>query len=55
LIAFRISEAGFDTVVNIAEKWTYNMVRECLDYLDIKHEHEKRENSRAEAKAKAVK
>ncbi len=53
LIAFRISEEGYDSVYNIGERWTYDMVAECLKYIDIKNAYREREQIKADAQAQA--
>ena len=35
LIAFRISQEGYDSVYNIGEHWTYDMVQECFDHIEL--------------------
>jgi hypothetical protein len=40
LIAFLIAEKGYDTVYNIGHNWTYDMVQECLTYVNILSEEE---------------
>ena len=48
LIAFRIAKEGFDTVYNIANNWTYNMVQECQVYIDSLNEYQEREIQKSE-------
>lgn len=40
LIAFLLAEKGYDTVYNIGHNWTYDMVQECLIYVNIISEEE---------------
>ena len=51
LIAFRIAKEGFDTVYNIANNWTYNMVQECQVYIDSLNEYQEREIQKSERNA----
>ena len=51
LIAFRIAKEGFDTVYNIANNWTYNMVQECQVYMDSLNEYQEREMKKSERNA----
>ncbi|NRA93813.1 MAG: hypothetical protein HRU26_14260 [Psychroserpens sp.] len=51
LIAFRIAKEGFDTVYNIANNWTYNMVQECQVYIDSLNEYQERETKKSEHNA----
>ena len=51
LIAFRIAKEGFDTVYNIANNWTYNMVQECQIYIDSLNEYQEREMKKSERNA----
>ncbi|NRA92781.1 MAG: hypothetical protein HRU26_08870 [Psychroserpens sp.] len=53
LIAFRIADEGYDTVFNIGERWTYDMVAECLKYIEIKNAYQEREQRKADAQAQA--
>jgi hypothetical protein len=52
-IAFRISQEGYDSVYNIGEHWTYDMVKECLDYIDAVQEYRDREQRRSDAQSAA--
>ena len=48
LAAFTISCEGYDNVSNIATKWDYGMVRECIIFIETKREMQERDYKKQE-------
>ena len=51
VLAFRLAKAGLDSVYRIGNNWTYNMVREAVDFLEIEQKYQERADRREESQA----